>query len=453
MKKWISLLLAAVMLLSLAACSKDPAGPSGETGGSSDPDKKIYEGVRIKFWSPVGDMGYFGELAATFKEMTGCTVDCAVVPWSDLSTKYVTAFLSNSGPDVFYLTSGLVADLYDGDCLTDLYDYFPAEDLAERNYMDAVVYKDILYAIPYNVSSAPRAWAFNLDILRQVGYDKAPETWDEMVDAAVKIKNAGICKYPMLLPMNGGSEAMLEGFLSLLWSNGGAVTDEEYTKITLDTPECIETCRLIRDLVYKYEVLSQDCLSLDTMAVSTQFYKSNCAMCPVYADSPLYSNADKVFYVTTKKGEQKKIYEPFDYVVTFGVGNNGHLAKSCLPVDSLGISNFSANKEAAADFIRFLCKEGYQIYYNYYKAMYEGKEAVLIPPLFKGDTGRDIVHEWHREMAEHLEEHTFAMPLVAGAASMDMIFFSNVQLLIMGELTPEECAANMQKECTAAMQG
>ena len=75
------------------------------------------------------------------------------------------------------------------------------------------------------------------------------------------------------------------------------------------------------------------------------------------------------------------------------------------------------------------------------------------PPLFKGDTGRDIVYDWHREMAAVLDEHTFTMPLVAGAASMDMIYFSNVQLLIMGEVTPEECAANMQNECTAAMQG
>ena len=48
---------------------------------------------------------------------------------------------------------------------------------------------------------------------------------------------------------------------------------------------------------------------------------------------------------------------------------------------------------------------------------------------------------------------TNALPLVAGAASMDMIYFSNVQMLIMGEVTPEECARNMQNECTAAMQG
>ncbi len=458
MKKLIALLLAMVMVLGLAACS----GNAGNADTPKDPaatpvegEEKIYDGVTIKFWSPVGDMGYFDAMAAAFYEQTGCTVESAVIPWGELSTKYVTSFMTGQGPDVFYLTSGLVADLDDGGCLLDLQDYFTEEELAERNFMETCYYNDKLYAVPYNVNSAPRAWAFNLDILSQVGYTKAPETWEEMVDAAVKIKEAGICDYPLMIPCNGGAEAILEGFLSLLFSNGGSVASEDLSAITLNSPEALETCQFLHDLVFKYEVLSPDCLSVDAMAASNMFYQGRAAMTTIYAESPLYSKPEDVFFVENDAGELKQIYEPFDYIITFGVGNNGNVAKSCCPVDTMAVNAMSENPDAAVAYLKFLCKEGYDIYVSHYTEQFgaENSDKIIVPPLFKGEVGREIVHDWHQEMVDNLDTHTYVMPILPGAATMDVVIFSNIQMLIMGEMTPQECVDAMQAECTAAMEG
>lgn len=454
MKKLVALLLAAVLILSLAACGKT-ANKDDNSNMEKTPSSGLpYEGVTIKFWSPVGDVGYFDEMAKVFYEQTGCTVESTVIPWGEMSTKYVTSFMTGEGPDVFYLTSGLVADLDDGGCLLDLTPYFTEEELAERNFMDACYYNGKMYAVPYNVSSAPRAWAFNLDMLAQVGITEVPATWDALIDAAVKIKDAGICEYPLMLPMNGGAEANLQGFLSLLYSNGGSIANEDLSAITLDSPEALATCQFIYDLVYKYEVLSVDCLSVDAMGASSMFYQGKNAMCTVYAESPLYSEVEDIFYVKNDAGELKQIYKPFEYIITTGVGNNGNLAKCCNPVDTMAVSAKSENLDASVAFLKFLCKEGYQIYYDYYLEVFEDPDAkIIVPPLFKGDVGRTVYHEWHEEMIANMSDHSFVMPIVTGAATMDTVIFSNIQMLVMGEMTPQECVDAMQAECTAAMEG
>ena len=458
MKKIVAFLLVLIMVLSMAACGSEP-DPGKQPDDPADPSAEVqdrpFEGVTIKYWSPVGDVGYFQAMADEFYAQTGCTVESAVIPWGELSTKYVTSFMTGQGPDVFYLTSGLVADLDDGGCLLDLQSYFTEEELARRKFMDVCYYNDKLYAVPYNVNSAPRAWAFNLDMLAQVGYDKAPETWDELVDAAVKIKEAGICEYPLLIPCNGGSEAILEGFLSLLFSNGGSVANEDLTAITLDSPEALETCQFLHDLVFKYEVLSPDCLSIDAMGASNMFYQSRAAVCTVYAESPLYSAPEDVFYVENDAGELKQIYKPFEYIITFGVGNNGNVAKSACPVDTMAVNANSENPDAAVAFLKFLCEDGYDIYVSYYTEQFGAEESdkIIVPPLFEGDVGREICHDWHQEMVDNLDTHTYVMPIVTGAATMDVVIFSNIQMLIMGEMTPQECVDAMQAECTAAMEG
>ena len=459
MKKIIALLLALTMVFCMGACSNNeepqvdnPDNPIGDNSGDNAEDR-IYEGVTIKYWSPVGDVGFFEEVSAAFYEKTGCKVSCAVIPWGEMSTKYVTAFMTGQGPDVFYLTSGLVADLYSGDCLLDLQDYFTEEELAERNYIDVTYYNDILYGVPYNFNAAPRAWAFNLDMLNAVGITEAPDTWDEFIEAAVAIKEAGLCEYPVMLPGNGGAETMLQTFLALLYSNGGSVANEDLSAMTLDSEEALEVCQFIYDLVYKYEVLSKDCLSYDTNGTLSLFYQGKTAMCTIYADAPLYKSEDKVFYAKNNQGELKEIYKPFNYIVTYGIGNDGNPAKCACPIDSLGVNANSKNLDASVDFLKFLCEEGYDIFYEYNKELYDGEEAVLIPNLFKSDETRDIVHDWHRDMLDDLENHSFVMPAVPGAATMDVSYFSNYQLLIMGECTPEECVAAMQTECMAALEG
>ena len=464
MKKLIALLLALALVLSLAACGKTPDAPdkpdSGNAGNSGDsgntggePGNRIYEGQKIKFWSPVGDVGFFERLSEAYYEKTGCEVSCAVIPWGEISTKYVTAFMTGQGPDVFYMTAGLVADLYSGDCLLDLSDYFTEEELAQRNYIDQCYYGGILHGLPYNFNMAPRAWAYNMDMLNAVGYTEAPDTWDEFIDAAVKIKEAGLCEYPVMLPGNGGSETMLQTYLALLYSNGGAVCSEDLTEMTLDSEASLEVCQFIYDLVYKYEVLSTDCLSYDTNGTLGLFYRGRTAMCTIYADAPLYKAEEKVFFAENNKGELKQIYEPFNYVVNYGIGNDGNPAKCACPVDTISVNAMSEYTDAAVDFAKFLCKEGYEIFYEYNCELYNEEEAVVIPNLFKDDEPVAIVHDWHHAMLSDMENHSFTMPALTNAATMDVSYFSNYQLLIMGEITPEECVEAMQNECTAALEG
>ena len=95
MKKGVTLFLAMLLLLVLAACTPRDAVMQNQNDVSVTEvgNGRAFEGQTIKYWSPVGDVEYFKVLADAFYEKTGCTVESTVIPWGEMSTKYVTSFM------------------------------------------------------------------------------------------------------------------------------------------------------------------------------------------------------------------------------------------------------------------------------------------------------------------------------------------------------------------------
>ena len=129
MKKIIALLLALVMVLSLAACGASeapaaPEAPKAETPAAPEApaaEPKKYEGVELTYWSmwneaePQGKV--IAEAAAAFEAETGAKVN---VEWKgrDLNTVITAALEAKENVDIFdddyaRITTAYAAHTYD----------------------------------------------------------------------------------------------------------------------------------------------------------------------------------------------------------------------------------------------------------------------------------------------------------------------------------------------------
>ncbi len=184
------LLLSAVLLLS--ACGR---------GESTGPERTL------RFWA----MGREAEAVATLvpefeRRHPGVRVEVQQLPWTAAHAKLLTAFASDSLPDVLQLGNTWVPELamlnalqpldtrLAGSASIDQQDYFPG--IWATNVIDGT-----LYGVPWYVDT--RLLFYRRDLLAKAGFDHPPQRWDEWLQMQAAIKSqTGAQGYAVLLPLN-----------------------------------------------------------------------------------------------------------------------------------------------------------------------------------------------------------------------------------------------------------
>ncbi|MFB9238060.1 ABC transporter substrate-binding protein [Plantactinospora siamensis] len=215
----------------LAACTDDT---------SHNSDQRATEQVsgKITMWmAPVG-----GPLESTWwadrvKQFTGrypnVTVQVEVVPWPDRAKRLAEAVASHHTPDVAYLIPDEVASYADQKLLVDVSDVI-ADDRGDFRpaALDAVSSGGALYGVPTLMS--PATTIFNRKVVDKVGLTPLPQTWDDVRNAAPRLKRAGY----FTTTYDATPAATLDGtFFPLLWQAGGEVLNASRTKAAFNGPE------------------------------------------------------------------------------------------------------------------------------------------------------------------------------------------------------------------------
>ena len=109
-----------------------------------------------------------------------------------------------------------------------------------------------LYALPTYVDMASFL-AINLDALEEAGFDRPPETWDELREyakAMTKPDRPGIAFPATTAPVD------INIFEGLAYANGGRIFDEETGKVTLNDPGVVDALQFYlltdRDLLPRH---------------------------------------------------------------------------------------------------------------------------------------------------------------------------------------------------------
>ncbi|PPG42751.1 ABC transporter substrate-binding protein [Pseudoclavibacter sp. RFBA6] len=227
-------LLALAAMTGLAGCAPGPIiedGP-GEAGTLEvqkvNPADFAGQSMSYVYFTDGPDEAATRELIASFEEEYDVTVNLEVLPYSDLVTSVQARLSGGNAPDVVRLT-GLTDFRAD---LLDLRTYL-GEDYAEE-FVDGPV-KGVLgehgemLAVPSDLTlNGP---FINVDLFNEAGVPlpdpEDPWTWDEMIDAATKVRDATGTEYAFAIDKSGHRiSTVLSQYGTALVGDDGAVLDE-----------------------------------------------------------------------------------------------------------------------------------------------------------------------------------------------------------------------------------
>lgn len=161
--------------------------------------------VEINFWA----MGVEGETVAKLipefeKQNPNIKVKVLQIAWIAAHEKLVTAFASETLPDVFQLGNTWIPEFEAISSIEPLNKYVSKSSvISKEKFFDGIWETNVLdstvYGIPWYVDT--RVMFYRTDILKAVGYDTAPKTWAELYDASKKIKQK-FNSYSFFIPTN-----------------------------------------------------------------------------------------------------------------------------------------------------------------------------------------------------------------------------------------------------------
>ncbi len=161
--------------------------------------------ITLNFWA----MGVEGETVSRLipefeKQNSGIKIKVLQIAWVAAHEKLITAFASETLPDIFQLGNTWIPEFQSLNSIEPLNtliknssvvhadNYFPG--IWETNIIDTTV-----YGIPWYVDT--RVLFYRKDILAEAGYKNPPRTWAELYDVSKKIKQK-LNRYSFFIPTN-----------------------------------------------------------------------------------------------------------------------------------------------------------------------------------------------------------------------------------------------------------
>lgn len=183
MKKALALVLAALMLISIASLAM------------------AEEQITLQLWSIATEsdsshQAFVDAIAAYEAEHPNIKIEHNATENEAYKTKIKAAMSSGEDlPDIFFTWGmGFLGEFVDAGRVVCLDDYYPAyaEELPEAMTVN-VRYDGKMYGVPYTMSLV--TLYANMDLLAQVGYDHIPATYEEMQECCEALKAAGIIPF------------------------------------------------------------------------------------------------------------------------------------------------------------------------------------------------------------------------------------------------------------------
>lgn len=182
-------------------------------------------------------------LAPEYERQTGIKINYDTVSVGSLQPKVTSAAETNAGPETTLLFFAHPF-LYDQK-LVDLSDV--AEDLGKRyggwfeSARDAVVVNGKWKALPFG--NIGQIMVYRTDWFKEVGYEKFPDTWDELLEAGIKLKAKG---HPIGNEMGHGNGDNHGWLYPLLWSFGAREVEKDGKTVVLDSDETARSVDFVR---------------------------------------------------------------------------------------------------------------------------------------------------------------------------------------------------------------
>ena len=360
------------------------------------------------------DMEFWTKTLQPWADQNNVNLSIEITPWGNYEEKYLTGFSSGSGPDVGYMYLEMYNDFIDMGALEPLESYFTPEETANYVYYNLGNVKGHQYTVPFVVGNA-RILYFNKDILAKAGVTELPKTWDDLANMCVKIKDA---KLDGVMPFaqewaDPAIGALNNIFYPYFWQAGGELYNADGSVLTLgDGDAAVRAAQFLYDLKFKYQVLPEECMSMAGADIRDAFCQGKVACASMAATN-------------SKQLEEAKIN--YDFVPSL----TDKRQAVWVAADSLIMNSACKNKELAASLIKFITSSATMEAYH--------KEIAAFPPLNKGEANVD-----NPRFAELYSDASIlhTLPVAPNSFKMMDTLYKNLQLMMLGQLTPEQAIKN-----------
>lgn len=406
----IAAAMAAAMALTLSAC-----------GGDSDADGK----TTLTFLSWTGEAQMKPVLEAFAEAHPEIKVETSYSPpVAEYIQTLQTRVLSGTAPDVFLIAAENKTNLIDGGHVVDLAGEAFLDNVAEFNQQtygrDGAVYG-------LSVSSWAAGYAYNTDLLAEVGYDAIPQTWDEFLVMCAKLQDAGIT--PFLESVDqmpttvsswvGAQSSTMDPTLDDLIFSGGSTFEEQWTQALTEY-----------NRLFTEGIMSKDVVGLDGDMVRDEFANGRVAII----------NAGPWIIAPVREAAPDL---NFTYSAIPGIdGNAPFLAGAASPGYAINSASDEAKQAAAKTFLTFLSSpEGVEVYQAQTNDVTVTSD--FDPP----------VDEAFAPLAGAIRAGDLYLPMISWQRSEDILnveAVAQIQRMIQGQITPEQVTAAMDAKLAAS---
>jgi len=316
------------------------------------------------------------EQAKQYAKEKGVEVRFEFINQQDLPAKTAAIVESGAGPDVINLwTNG--PHLH-AKALVDVDDV--ADDLGKRLNGWTNIGKDICYvgnnwkAVPWGI--IPIALTYRDDWLKEVGYAAFPDTWEELLVAAKKLKDKG---HPVGFSLGRAIGDANQFHYPLLWAFGGKEVEKDGKTVAINSPETIKCVDYRRRLFQDGE--TDDVYAWDDAANNRAFLAGAVS---------ITVNAASIYWAAKKDAPHLRAVTNHSFFPRGAAGRFGYSSAI-----SLGIFRFSKVQKEAKEFIKWLMEPKQ---YSAWIGFGEGMMAGLLnyyedDPVWKKDPKLELIRQ------------------------------------------------------------
>ncbi|MDH3317769.1 MAG: extracellular solute-binding protein [Gammaproteobacteria bacterium] len=221
--------------------------------------------VNFMAWSAAVDL--VKSHVAEFEKATGINVDYANAPWAQYRESLITKFTGGAPLDMMWVSDAWLPEWADAGWIKPI-DGFDSlmkyNDETEQFCIDSMTYKGRQYGLTYYTDFM--AFLYDDAALKKAGISAPPQTWDEVTEQCLKIKQAGISEYPLMLALAKESW-LIEFQAAMVYSNGGRFTDDAGASVMQSPAEgAVKAVQWAVDAVHKHKIVSPACVETGELA-------------------------------------------------------------------------------------------------------------------------------------------------------------------------------------------
>jgi raffinose/stachyose/melibiose transport system substrate-binding protein len=275
--------LAASLIFALAACvapvAQAPVAGEAESSGTAAAPVTLNfmhfqqpDDAEAKFFLPA--------LEDFQRDFPNVTLSQEVMSHDEYLTKFKTLAAADQLPDVFEINGDQITGLSNGGLLMDLAPDFAADPAWRDTQAPGMLWEwtrgDSVYAVP-RAKMVTHIIYYNSAILKELGFDTFPDTWEGFKDLIVKAKAAGY------VPINVGNKGKWPTFDCIFGTLAiRSAGMDWYTKLlaheeSFTNPDFVRALDLFQELV-ELGAFNDDANSLDMDQSMSYYYNGKSAM-------------------------------------------------------------------------------------------------------------------------------------------------------------------------------